>query len=95
MAPSVYKPIDCGFHDVLEATITRRTYTHLQYFTDLWEFTTVTGLLKNLVSERDAAGLAEYLVIDTGERIRLDRVVNVNGTFAPPFRHYHDFTCDC
>jgi Rho-binding antiterminator len=95
MAPTTYKPIDCGFHDLLEATITLRTYTHLQYFTDLWEFTTVTGLLKNLVSERDAAGLAEYLVIDTGERIRLDRVVNVNGTFAPPFRHYHDFTCAC
>lgn len=90
-----YKPIDCGFHDLLEATITLRTYSHLQYFTDLWEFTTVTALLKNLVSGREPDGLTEYLVIDTGERIRLDRVVNVNGTFAPPFRHYLDFTCDC
>ena len=90
-----YQPIDCGFHDLLEATITRRTYSHLQYFTAGWEFTTVTTLLKDLASERDADGLAEYLVIDTGERIRLDRVVNVNGTFAPPFRQYLDFTCDC
>jgi Rho-binding antiterminator len=95
MTLTTYKPIDCSFHDLLEATITLRTYSHLQYFTDLWEFTTVTSLLKNLVSERNAEGLAEYLVIDTGERIRLDRVVNVNGTFAPPFRHYLDFTCDC
>lgn len=90
-----YQPIDCGFHDLLEATITRRTYSHLQYFTDLWEFTTVTVMLKNLVSERYAADLVEYLVIDTGERIRLDRVVSVNSTFAPPFSHYLDFTCDC
>ncbi len=90
-----YKPIDCGFHDLLEATITWRTYSHLQYFTDLWEFITVTTLLKDLTSERDPDGLTEYLVIDTGERIRLDRVVNVNGTFAPPFRHFLDFTCDC
>jgi Rho-binding antiterminator len=72
MQSIAYKPIDCGFHDVLEATITGRTYSHLQYFTDLWEFTTATTLLKNLVSERGPEGLAEYLVIDTGERIRLD-----------------------
>jgi Rho-binding antiterminator len=95
MESIAYKPINCGFHDVLEATITQRTYSHLQYFTDLWEFTTVTTLLKDLVCERGPEGLAEYLVIDTGEHIRLDRVVNVNGTFAPPYRHYHDFTCDC
>ncbi|WP_046246471.1 hypothetical protein [Hymenobacter terrenus] len=90
-----YQPIDCAFHDLLEATITWRKYSHLQYFTDLWEFTTVTTLLKDLTSERTTDGLAEYLVIGTGERIRLDRVVNVNGTFAPPFRHFLDFTCDC
>ena len=90
-----YQPIDCGFHDLLEATITQHAYSHLQYFTELWEFTTVTARLKDLTSERSADGLAEYLVIDTGERIRLDRVVNVDDTFAPPFRHFLDFTCDC
>ena len=90
-----YQPVDCGFHDLLEAAVTRRTYSHLQYFTADWEFTTATTLLRDLTSERDADGLSEYVVIDTGERIRLDRVVNLNGTFAPPFRHYLDFTCDC
>ncbi len=90
-----YQPIDCGFHDRLEAAITQRTYTRLRYLTEWRELLTVSTMLKDLFSERTAEGLAEYLLLGTGERVRLDRIVQLDDTFAPPFRAHYDFSCDC
>jgi Rho-binding antiterminator len=77
--PAKYHPISCDFHDSLEALATSRQLAHIRFLDS-------SGILKHRnaaitdVFSRDGA---EYLVISTGEILRLDQLVAVNGTSLP------------
>ncbi len=79
-----YTPINCEFHDVLEATATRRTQAVIRFLDDDGTLTERATRIVTL-SARDGI---EYAELGTGERIRLDRLVAVDGSaladFAPP-----------
>jgi Rho-binding antiterminator len=87
----IEKPTPTSFRTQLEAAITNRIYSKLQYKTDLEEFITVTSLLKNLVTEQGG----EFVVLLDGEKVRLDRIVSLNGTIAPGYKDFMDLSCDC
>ncbi len=87
----IYKPIDVSFHDQLEAAATQRIYSKIQYKTDLEEFITVTSLIKKMLVENGE----EFIVLLDGEKIRLDRIVSLNGTVAPGYQDFMDLSCDC
>ncbi len=86
-----YKPIDCGFYDILEANATQKRYTKIQYYTDIHEFITTNAVIKNLITAQGE----EFMELATGELIRLDQIVKIDETFAPHYAGYQDFTCDC
>jgi Rho-binding antiterminator len=86
-----YVPINCSFHDVLLEKATLREYCKIQYFTEIREFLTCHALIKDVFTQ---AG-EEFALLSTGESIRLDRLVSVNGTLAPQYTHIKDFSCDC
>ncbi|GAB4480601.1 MAG: hypothetical protein OHK0057_34260 [Thermoflexibacter sp.] len=86
-----YHPIDCGFYDILEATATLKKYVKVQYYTDIHEFITTNAVIKSLTTERGE----EFMVLATGEKIRLDRVVKIDAKYNPKYDGYQDFTCDC
>lgn len=86
-----YKPIDCGFHDHLEAAATLRRYVKLQYFTEIHEFITVMAVVKDIYTKDKM----EFLVLHTGEEIRLDRIVRIDDVPSPAYGDIDDFTCDC
>jgi Rho-binding antiterminator len=87
----IYKPIDVSFHDQLKATVTQRIYSKIQYKTDLEEFITISSLIKNIIVENGE----EFIVLLDGEKIRLDRIVSLNGTVAPGYKDFMDLSCDC
>lgn len=79
-----YAPINCEFHDVLEATATRRRTASIR-------FTDEDGVPQQRnarIIALYANGGSEYAELDTGERIRLDRLVSVDGEvladYTPP-----------
>lgn len=78
---NTYKPIDCGFHDHLEAAATLGKYVKLQYFTDIHEFMTAMAVIKDIVTKDKM----EFLVLNTGEEIRLDRVVSIDEIISPEY----------
>lgn len=86
-----YKSISCSYYDILEATATRKIYSKIQYFTELKELITVNALIKTFVTENRE----EFMLLCSGEKIRLDRVVSVNDHLAPTYSGFEDFTCDC
>lgn len=73
-----YVPIDCEFHDVLEAIATRRTRVPIVFRRDDDPVTLHARIVDIVV--RDGA---EYLVLDSGESIRLDRLIAVDGIELP------------
>ncbi|MDH7453904.1 Rho-binding antiterminator [Luteimonas composti] len=75
-----YHPISCDFHDVLEAIATRRGRVRIEFRSD-------QGLQAReaRIVDLGHGSDGEYMTLDTGESVRLDRIVSVDGiTLAPP-----------
>ncbi|WP_299990786.1 hypothetical protein [uncultured Pontibacter sp.] len=86
---SAYKPIDQNYRELLEALVAKRAATRLQFYSDIGEFLTLHATLKELAQR----GEEEYLVLTTGEEIRLDRIVRVDDKPAPGYDESF-FQCD-
>ncbi|MHC2992912.1 hypothetical protein OB13_15490 [Pontibacter sp. HJ8] len=86
---TIYEPIDPDFREELEAQVAKRAAARLQYYSDIREFITLHATLKELVTK----GTEEYLVLTTGEEVRLDRIVRVNDRPAPGYDEDF-FKCD-
>ena len=86
-----YLPINCNFYDVILEKATLREYCKVQYFTEIHEFITCNALIKDVFTQ---AG-EEFAMLSTGESIRLDKIVSINGILAPQYAYITDFSCDC
>lgn len=70
-----YRPIDCTFHDELELRALRRVRCELVYRNDAGAELSRSGRIVDLVT-RDGE---EYLRLDDGTEVRLDRLIRVDG----------------
>jgi Rho-binding antiterminator len=70
--------------DMLRSLIALRRYVKIFYSTDLNELLSVTSIMTNLQTGSDGG----YVVLASGESIRVDRLVNVNGVYAPGHEDY-------
>lgn len=85
-----YHPVASSFYDILQEAATRRTYSKIQYYTEIREFLTVSAIIKDIYTKNGE----EFLLLSTGENIRLDRIVRINDHLAPG-QNVDDYTCDC
>jgi Rho-binding antiterminator len=76
-----YRPISCDFHDVLEATATRRAPATIEHLSPAGRQARAYARIADIVTRGDG----EYLVLASGEAIRLDRVVSVDGVRRSDF----------
>ncbi|MDR7097846.1 Rho-binding antiterminator [Lysobacter niabensis] len=70
-----YHPINCEFHDLLEDLATLRRSAKIGFRDE-------SGLTQHrdaVITDVFARDGAEYLSLTTGETLRLDRIVEVNG----------------
>lgn len=88
---TTYKPIDCNFYDVLEAAATENRYVKIYYYTEIGEMLSAMAVVKNIYTKDKM----EFLVLSTGEEIRLDRIVRIDDVPAPNYDSFDDFSCDC
>jgi Rho-binding antiterminator len=78
---SEYEPISCEFHDVLESLATTRQHAEVEY-------RDADGTLRKLsavIQDVYARDRAEYLALSSGETLRLDQLVSVNGARLEDF----------
>ncbi len=76
---TTYKPIDCGYHDQLEAAASKKERVHIDYFTRSGESKSTIGIIENI----ETTGGEEFLYLDTGESIRLDHIAKLNEVSFP------------
>jgi Rho-binding antiterminator len=72
---SHYHAINCEFHDLLEDLATQRKPAQIGFLDE-------DGLCQHrdaVITDVFARGGAEYLSLSTGETLRLDRLVEVDG----------------
>lgn len=70
-----YVPISCNFYDELEAIAVRQQTSLIQYLNEAGEAQEAIGNIKDLFVENKV----EYMLLDNGQRIRLDTLLSVNG----------------
>ncbi|RPE08217.1 hypothetical protein EGT74_14225 [Chitinophaga lutea] len=74
-----YQPIDCNYYDRLEAWATMQTLCVLSFHDEDGHPQEVTARITNLYT----LNKAEYLQLDNGLVLRLDRLLSVNGIPLP------------
>ena len=74
MSKTTYRPISCDFHDILEDAATRRLLTEVKYTGTDGSEHTVRSKIRDITVENQE----EFLLLETGEKIRLDRLITVN-----------------
>jgi Rho-binding antiterminator len=85
-----YQPVEQSFYQEIEQYREKRKYIGIHYFTELHEYISTTAIIKEIVSHDEA----EYILLTTGEKVRLDWIVRLDGKPAPGY-NISDFTCDC
>lgn len=70
-----YQPINCEFHDVLEAVATERRRVPIVYATQGAASARVAARITDL----GAKDGIEYMHLDDGTQVRLDDIVSVDG----------------
>lgn len=75
----MYQPISCDFYDILEALATRRIKTTVE-FIDGGESVTLEGVV---ITDLQTRNKEEFMHLDDGRCIRLDRLLSVNGEEFP------------
>jgi len=69
-----YIPVSCDFEDELESLATLRQKSLIIYRNSVNELVEAQGLIVDIY----AANKADFLKLDDGTEIRLDRIVSVN-----------------
>lgn len=85
-----YQPIACGIYDQLEDLATRKVFCRIHYKDDIHAYHRTTALIKDF----ETRNKEEYMLLSTGEEVRLDRLVKINDLLMPG-HSADDFTCDC
>ena len=70
-----YRPINCTYYDELEALATLHRHCFIHYLAPNGQPVTAEGQIKDFFI-RDKV---EYLLLDSGQEIRLDCLLSVNG----------------
>ncbi len=70
-----YNPIDCNLYDKLEEQATLRKIAKLTIREDDGSSHEVTGQIKTF----QAHDGVEHLIMENGDRIRLDKITHLNG----------------
>ncbi|RAJ99882.1 Rho-binding antiterminator [Larkinella arboricola] len=78
------------YTDMLRSLIALRKYVKIFYTTDLNELLSVTAIMTDFKPGPDG----DYVQLASGELIRTDRLVNVNGVYAPGHEDYES-CLDC
>jgi Rho-binding antiterminator len=69
-----YIPVDCDFHDELEALATLRQTCRIVYRHASDELVAIEGRIVDIY----AANQADFLKLNDGTEIRLDKIISVN-----------------
>jgi len=75
MKEQKYQPISCDYYDELEIVAMRQTIAEIVFKNEKGVETTISTKIKTLQTRNSE----EFLILENGDEIRLDRLVSMNG----------------
>jgi len=79
MNEATYLPIDCHFYDELEAAAVKKINSSLRYLGQDKQEMQIQGRIVDFIH----INKAEYLVLEDGFKLRLDKIITLNDKTAP------------
>lgn len=89
---SDYTPVDPDYFDVVEQEIGKNKISTIYYFEKQNMVEEEKGKLKKIETVGD---FEKYVVFNSGRRLRLDRVITINGIPGPAYDEYDRFALAC
>ncbi len=83
MSEKPYTPIDCDFHDELEAASTLGKIVELVVRDDNGALLTIRAVIADLGFLAGDAAAGEFMTLADGRRYRFDRIVSIDGKPRP------------
>jgi len=80
-----------SYSEFLLSLVEKKVYAKIEYVTEIHEFYRKASIIKEI--KRDKEG-KDYLVLASGEEIRLDRLKRVEGELPPAIDGGY-FHCEC
>ena len=78
---SEYRPIDCNFYDYFEAFATQGILCTIFYLDSANRMQSIDDHIKTIAIESKA----EFLILNSGLKIRLDKIYKINDLESPSF----------
>jgi hypothetical protein len=88
---STYMPVDPDFYDVIEDQKNQGMEIKIFFFSDNSELDSTTGKIEMIIHENRS----EFLKLDNGDKVRLDRIITINGKPGPIYDYYESFSNAC
>lgn len=74
-----YQPISCDYYDFLEAWAVRRQQVQIHYLDEQGISHALAGVIRTL----ETRNKEEFMILDSGLEIRLDRIMAIDGKVPP------------
>lgn len=74
-----YQPVSCAFFDMIEDFAEKKEEVRIEYYDNQHSIKSTTGHITNIFTEDKQ----EFLMVDYGDEIRLDKITGINGKRGP------------
>lgn len=91
MAEASYLPVSWDFREVLDEVMAKEISGAIHYFTREPMIEKASGRIDRLQKEESG----EYLLTDSGEKVRLDKIITLFGRPGPAFDDYESYGNAC
>lgn len=86
-----YTPISPIYYEIFASELEKEN-SKVFYFGNGTDVEEAKGIIRGLVNN----GLSgEYLILDSGEDVRIDRIITVNGIPGPAYDEYDSYALAC
>lgn len=89
---SKYTPIDPDYFDIVENEILKNKHSKIFYFDQKNQVEEESGKIEEMVSVNN---FEKYLLLNTAKRIRMDKIITINGIPGPAYDEYDKFALAC
>ncbi len=91
-ADTRYLPVDPDFLDLIDSVMKKNAAIVVHYFGPDHELCDARGVVEAVVTNQDRE---EYLVLHSGDHVRLDRIITLNGIPGPAYGTYDSYAAAC
>jgi hypothetical protein len=87
-----YYPVDPDYHDMIHKEMSEKETAVINYFEDGNTLGNLSGKIKGIIADENHE---EFVVLHSGKKIRIDRIIVLNGKPGPAYDEYDGYALAC